>query len=116
MSYMVKTRLTAPHVQCGDAAGDGRAGRPHPRPRRNRAACRHRGHWSARIFPTAATTMSTDRTRRATAAMVTITQTDAGDTTAAVQITSGTPNTSYDFYWKCQRGLGQVRTDARRRG
>jgi len=47
---------------------------------------------------------------------VTITQTDAGDTTAAVQITSGTPNTSYDFYWKCQRGLGQVRTDASGKG
>lgn len=47
---------------------------------------------------------------------VAITQTDAGDTTAAVQITSGTPNTSYDFYWKCQRGLGPVRTDAAGKG
>jgi hypothetical protein len=43
---------------------------------------------------------------------VMIVQTAAGATTAIVQITSGTANTSYNFYWKCQRGLGAVQTDA----
>ena len=43
---------------------------------------------------------------------VTIAQTVAGATTATVQITRGTPNTTYNFFWKCQRGLGSVQTDA----
>lgn len=42
---------------------------------------------------------------------ISITQTPAGATTATVEITRGTPNTSYDFYWKCQRQLGTIRTD-----
>jgi hypothetical protein len=43
---------------------------------------------------------------------ISITQTPAGDTTATVEITRGTPNTTYDFYWKCQRQLGSIRTGA----
>ena len=42
---------------------------------------------------------------------ISITQTPAGATTATVEITRGTPNTTYDFYWKCQRQLGSIRTD-----
>lgn len=42
---------------------------------------------------------------------ISITQTPAGATTATVQINQGTPNTTYDFYWKCQRQLGSIRTD-----
>jgi hypothetical protein len=42
---------------------------------------------------------------------ISITQTPAGATTATVEVTRGTPNTTYDFYWKCQRQLGSIRTD-----
>jgi hypothetical protein len=42
---------------------------------------------------------------------ITITQTPAGATTANVEIFHGTPNTSYNFYWKCQRQLGTIQTD-----
>jgi hypothetical protein len=44
---------------------------------------------------------------------ISISQTSAGATTAAVEITRGTPNTSYNFYWKCQRQLGTVQTNGR---
>lgn len=43
---------------------------------------------------------------------VAITQTAAGATNAAVTLQHGSPNTAYDFYWKCHNGLGVVRTDA----
>ena len=43
---------------------------------------------------------------------ISITQTPAGATTAVVEITRGSPNTTYDFYWKCQRQLGSVQTNA----
>ncbi len=43
---------------------------------------------------------------------VTIVQSAAGATTAVVGITRGTPNTIYNFFWKCQRQLGTVQTDA----
>jgi len=41
---------------------------------------------------------------------ISVTQTPTGDTTVTVEITRGTPNTTYDFYWKCQRQLGSIRT------
>jgi hypothetical protein len=44
--------------------------------------------------------------------VVVITQTPAGATTANVAIQRGTPSTAYDFYWKCQRQLGTIQTDA----
>lgn len=47
---------------------------------------------------------------------VTIVQTSTGATTVIVNITSGTPNTSYHFFWKCMFWLGQVHTDASGRG
>lgn len=43
---------------------------------------------------------------------VTLVQTPAGATTAIVRMTSGTPYTSYNFFWKCQFWLGLVQTDA----
>ncbi|WP_081476909.1 tyrosinase family protein [Sphingomonas sp. PAMC 26605] len=43
---------------------------------------------------------------------VAITQTAAGATNAAVTIAHGSPDTAYNFYWKCHNGLGVVRTDA----
>jgi hypothetical protein len=43
---------------------------------------------------------------------IVISQTPAGATTAAVEIVRGTPNTSYTLYWKCQRALGTIQTDA----
>jgi hypothetical protein len=42
---------------------------------------------------------------------VTIVQTSSGATTVIVNITNGTPNTGYHFFWKCQFWLGQVQTD-----
>jgi hypothetical protein len=43
---------------------------------------------------------------------ISITQTPSGATTATVEVTRGTPNTTYDFFWKCQRQLGSIQTDA----
>jgi hypothetical protein len=43
---------------------------------------------------------------------ISIVQTPSGATTATVEVTRGTPNTTYDFFWKCQRQLGSIRTDA----
>ncbi|WCM27514.1 tyrosinase family protein [Sphingomonas sp. QA11] len=109
MSYMVKARLTALHgsaatlliiggfvqpasAQSGDLQASG------PLVRQDSSDCGNNN------------VNGSDPARNG--GLVTITQNDAGDTSAVVQISKGTPNTSYDFYWKCQRGLGQVRTDA----
>lgn len=39
-------------------------------------------------------------------------QRPTGATTVNAQITVGTPNTAYTLYWKCQRALGTVQTNA----
>jgi hypothetical protein len=39
-------------------------------------------------------------------------QNPTGATTVNVELDSGTPNTAYTIYWKCQRALGTVQTDA----